>query len=53
MPPRKPSAATVAANVRRHARGTSTAESSATNDAPSRTMIVEIANQSTCGVAIT
>ena len=46
-------AAIDAAVVRRTAFGTSTAESSARKDAPSRTRIVEIENQSTCGVWIT
>ena len=53
MPPSEPRPATVAANVRRQGRGTRTAPSSAIPDDPSSTRIVEIANQSTCGVAIT
>ena len=52
-PPAKPRTAIVAAVARRAVRGTSTAESSAMNDAPSSTSIVEIENQSTWGVLIT
>ena len=52
-PPTKPSDETIAANGRRIDAGTSTAASSATNDVPSSTRIVEIENQSTCGVEIT
>ena len=52
MPPSEPSAATVVANGRRHAFGTRTAESSAMPDEPRSTRIVEIENQSMCGVWI-
>ena len=53
IPPSEPRPATVVANGRRHAlRHEHGATSSAMNDAPSSTRIVEIENQSMCGVWI-